>query len=803
MKRTSIFFTLFILLQTILPAQGKKNSYTLTGTVIDSLAEKALPYVSVLVSSFSDGKYLAGATADDKGNFTIPNISEEVVRVKFSFTGYQSSTADSIDLKRTAHIGVIKLIPSSYEMTEVVVKAEKPMIETYIDKQVINIDMVPGNAGTLAEVLRNSSAVDVDPQSNKISVRGQEMKIELDGHPVENYQDMLAQMPAEMFDRVEVILSPDAKESAEGGAYILNLISKKSVLDHLNGSASISTATSNRNTGTLNLNYKENKMNFFGSFTGVRGGNKNISSVDQINYRSAALYRQSSGRNSGSDFRMVTAKSGVDYTLDENNFFTVFGLYSYYDGTGHNQSDNVVRDNRDRQLYSFVNSGNSVFSSYHSSVTGFYKRKLEGEGHELTADLYYMQLGIPADHTVNIFYSTIPAYPEQQKSTTDLRAHTLVVRLNYLLPVFSGSVETGYNFTARKRENEYASLNYSYQQNSWQDSLNLSNVFQYRENIHAIYATYSRTAGNFEIKTGVRTEALVTDGRQVTTLESFTGKFMNVFPNLNIAYKWNSEWQIALNMFRRVTYPQLEYVNPFRIYNGPNNFSEGNPQLGPYSVSSYGLSLSGYLSAYYLRSTGIISNVTTVSDDSISLNKYINLNSGKTIGLDLTLPYTKFLAGVMTLPDFITTGSFQFAYRYYKQFGEFGDENLTYSDKTWNLRGLLLLHLWYDVNASLSFYYRPGNENIRTRDDEFKYAAISFSKGFLDQKLRMSFTVNDLFNTAGVRNEMFGSNYYIRSYSKNPNSRAVYISFTYMFNNYKGRNDRTVDDGRDAGGNSE
>ena len=716
--------------------------------------------------------------------------------------GYQAQTIDSIDLEKTHDIGLIKLVQAAYEMPEVVIKGIKPMIEMHIDKQVINIDRVPGNNGNLTEVLRNSGAVEVDSRSNKISVRGQDVKVELDGHPADLSWDFLAQMPADIIDQVEVILSPGAKESAEGGAYILNLISKKSLLDNFNGSASLSTTINNRKTGTINLNYKEKKFNVFGMFTGVLGGNKNMSSKDQINYQSVNLYRQRTNKDYENDFYMFTGKLGADYNYDENNFFTLYGFYSYYKGTSDSRSDNSVSNIQDQQQYKFINKSSSDFSGFNTSVTGFYRRKLEGKGHELTIDLYYLKLGIPSDNYMSVLYDYKPSYPELQKSETDLRSNTFVVRLNYVVPLFTGSLETGYNYTIRNRENDYSSLNYSYPQNSWQDSTKMSNLFKYREKIHALYATYSKTFDKLEIKTGLRIENLLTDGHQIISDKTFSGNFLNLFPNLNLAYKFNSEWQIAINTFRRVTYPQLDYVNPFRIYNGPNNYSEGNPQLQPYFISSYGLSLSQYLSVYYVHSTDIVSNVTTVSDDSISFNKYINLNSGKTYGLDLTLPYKNLLAGLITFPDFIATGSLQFSYMYYRQLGEFTNENLSYADKTWNLRGQLSLKLWYDLNTMISFYYRPATENIRTNSKDFKFVALSFNKNFLDQKLRVSLTINDLLNTARVDNENFGSNYYIHSYSKNLYSRAFTISFTYMFNNYEVRNDRSVDDGRDTGGNA-
>lgn len=801
MKLFYISFSLFLIIFDITFAQKQINTYKLSGTVIDLTANKALSKATILVSSRPETKELTGATTDEKGYFNIPNIHERYIRAKFSMVGYQSQVIDSIDLAETPGIGLIKLIQTSVVMPEVVIRSIKPMIEIKIDKQIINMDRVPGSNGTLIAVLRNSGAVEVDPKSNTLSIRGQAVKIQIDGHSFDLSQDELSTMPADMFDQAEVILSPGAKESAEGGAYILNLISKKSVLDNLNGSFGLGSSTSNRHSISTNLNYKSNKLNTFGSFSGILGGNKNTSSSNQTNYQSINLYNQTSNGNYRNDFYKVTGKLGIDYNYNEKNLFTLFANTMYYKGTSENLYDNLIRNNQAIMQYSFENRGNSDFSGYSNSVTGSYQRKFGREGHELTLDLYYVNLGIPSDNFINVFYSSKPDFPEKQHSNTDLRSNSFVFRLNYMFPFFSGNIETGYNFSTRNRENDYNSLNYSYLQNNWLDSMKLSNLFRYKEKIHALYVSYAVKSDKFEIKTGLRAEDLLTDGRQLTTNENFSKDFLNLFPNFNIAYKFNKSWQLTFNTFRRVTYPQLDYINPFRIYNGPNNYSEGNPGLEPYFISSYGLSLSQYLNVYYVQSTSLVSNVTTVLDDSISFNRYINLSSGKTYGMELNLPYYNTPSSLFHLPEFLSMCNLQFSYRYYRQNGQYINENMTYINKAWNLRSQMSLKLPYDVNGMLSFYYIPGTSNIRTKTSTLRLLSISFNRGFMDHKLKVGLSFSDILNTLKTSSESFGSNYYIISNSSVVNSRSVTISFTYMFNNFKERNDKNLDDGRDSGNN--
>ena len=69
----------------------------------------------------------------------------------------------------------------------------------------------------------------------------------------------------------------------------------------------------------------------------------------------------------------------------------------------------------------------------------------------------------------------------------------------------------------------------------------------------------------------------------------------------------------------------------------------------------------------------------------------------------------------------------------------------------------------------------------------------------MDRKLKIYITVNDLLNSLKRDWETIGSNYSYRNNFERLDSRAIGIGISYMFNDYKDRRDRNIDDGRDAG----
>jgi hypothetical protein len=151
------------------------------------------------------------------------------------------------------------------------------------------------------------------------------------------------------------------------------------------------------------------------------------------------------------------------------------------------------------------------------------------------------------------------------------------------------------------------------------------------------------------------------------------------------------------------------------------------------------------------------------------------------------------------LPDFISSWYVSFNYRYSQQSGQYLTEDLSLIDKSYTLNTYISLKLWYDIDASISLYYIPKTENRRGVRSEMKYLSLYFSKTMMDRKLRIYITVDDLLNGRRGSSETLGGNYYTRYSYEMLNSQAIGIGISYMFNDYKDRRDRNVDDGRDAG----
>ena len=799
-KYGALFYVfLFIFLTNkILNAQNSIEKYSLGGTVIDSQANKPLIGVSVIVFSRLTGKEMKGVATDENGIFNIDNISEKEVLVKFSMIGYQSQVFDSVRLDEFSKLGFVRLLATTIEIPEVVIKSIKPPIEFRVDRQVINMDSFTSNSSTIMEVLRNSGLVEVDQSSNNMTVRGQIAKIQMDAHEFNLPVEMLAQIPSTVIERVEIIFSPGAKESAEDGTYIVNLISRKETYGNYSGMLSMNISTNDKISGGTYLNYKANKLNLFIQSFGNRVLRKSISEGERIIYSDPSLYYQKTTGDINGTTKSGNIKLGLDYGFDENNVVTFFLNYVGYSSYFENKNNSLVNDKKNTLLFTYNKNNNNNNANTNISLYAFYKKKIAAKEHELIIDVMYTHLTNPSELKMKLDFSNKVNQPELQNSNTNVLAKIFIFKTDYIFPIENNRFEVGYNLTCRSRNNEYHVNNYLYTRKSWLDSLKLSNAFKYIESINAFYITHSRNFDDLDVKFGFRTEYLRTEGIQVTQSIRNSENYLSFFPSIDISYLLSETLQLNFNAFRRVIYPQISNINPFRYHLGLNNYSTGNPQIKPTFTNAVTLSLSPYISLFYYYTKGALTSAMTTENDSTIISTALNLGLEKSCGFNIILPFYNHATMPFRLPDFISSCNISINYYHTKQTGFFINEDLSIIEKNYSLNSNLDLKLWWNIEANLAFSYTPKIENRREIIGKMFFSSLYLSKTLMDGKLRLFIKANDLFNSSKNYYESKGNNYYIKGFNKILNSRYLEIGISYLFNDYKKRRDRKIDDERDV-----
>jgi hypothetical protein len=171
---------------------------------------------------------------------------------------------------------------SAPQVGGVTVQGKRPDYRSSIDRRSYSLttDLQAAN-GSLADALRNVPSLDVDPQGN-LSIRGdQSVTILVDGQPSPafngpNRADLLQQLPANQYERVEVITNPSAAFRPEGSGGVINLISKKNRGPSRTGSISSAASTNPRDRVTASGTYGQQKL----TLSGVAFAARQVNEID-------------------------------------------------------------------------------------------------------------------------------------------------------------------------------------------------------------------------------------------------------------------------------------------------------------------------------------------------------------------------------------------------------------------------------------------------------------------------------------------------------------------------------------------
>ncbi|MGE5496838.1 MAG: TonB-dependent receptor domain-containing protein, partial [Syntrophothermus sp.] len=663
---------LSVIITLLLGAVSFAQVRSITGTVKDKQNNTALAGVTVVVMEKGSEKVLAGSATSEKGSFTIKNnIKSNNIFVRISFIGYETIQLDTLKASEgKIELGTVYMSPSAIMTSSVVVKGQRPMVEYFVDKQVINMEKVPGaTSGSVTDALKNTGVVEVDPSSNKISVRGNSnVNILIDGKPQPMADNLLAQMPATYVDKVEVVTTPSAKDDPEGDGGTINIVTKKNKMNNYNGSFSLFSSTSQLGFGSLILNYRKNNFNLFTSGNLYLGRFNRNTEGQRRNYNSSLLASQNSLGGSEQKGYMGNFKIGFDYDIDTMNSLSVTGNYNKMNGKMIITSDNTNYNSAGLRTYSYGvdDDGKGDFNNYNFSSN--YKKKFDNKGHELTADAYYAGMINSMNDLMTTNFSYNPLMPGLQSNKNDVDNKTFILNTDYVLPSEKlGKLEAGYKFTWRDRTNTLDNLNYSYISQSYYDSLKLSNVFKYEEMINAAYGTYTNKISFIEYKLGFRVEQTKTNGHQVTSGEKFSTDYLSYFPSLGLSYKLTEMFQVSFNAAKKINRPQMDFINPFVKVNGPNNINVGNPKLEPTYVNAYELKFNPFLNLYYTDSKGRPTNITANMQDSITVSTTINSASTKNYGFELTLPIINDPRFPVKLPEWFGMFNLRLTYNNFRE----------------------------------------------------------------------------------------------------------------------------------------
>ena len=803
----TLFFTFVSLLSLSnfdIKAQGK-----ISGQITDD-KNKIVEFASVTLLKAKDSTLVKGALSDQNGSFEFEKIASGEYLVNISQMGYKKFYTPKFSLDSdNPNVKIQNLIlqEDSKQLSEVQVVAKKPFIEQQLDKTVVNVENSIVSAGSTAlEVLEKAPGITVDKDGN-ISLKGkQNVLVMMDGKPTYmsagDLANLLRNMQSSSLDRIEIMTNPPAKYDAAGNAGVINIKTKKNQNMGLNGSATVGMGygffrSLPKENGSLNLNYRQGKLNLFGNFSGNNRKNFQLNDIRRKFVENGKILSgfdqiaDSDKQNSSFSYKM-----GADYFLDSKN--TIGVLINGMSGTYKELLDNqaIIKNAIGVMDSTSITKGDikNTWGNYSANIN--FKHVIDSTGREWTVDADYARYN--ADNlmqyrTSKYDLSNILRQIRNEDGMTASKIDIYALKADLTFPInktskFEAGVKSSYVNSNNDMRFEFLTGDLK----TRTIDPTRSRYFLYKENINAGYLNYSKEIKKLSIQLGLRVENTIGKGTLLGK-NLLDRNYTNVFPSVFLRQKLSAKHQLGMSYSRRIDRPSYEDLNPFLYFLDPYTFQQGNELLLPQFTDAIELSHT-FMDAItttinYSRTNGVMTEILQ-QNNALKLTNVTKYNIGYVdnfgIAFSVPVPITKW---------WFSNTYFNLYNNHYV--GDIpkttvdanGISNTIYQPldaraTTYMLNMTHQFTLPKKFSLELSGYYQSPFIEGQLVGKPMGQVSFGIQKKVLKDKATIKLNVNDIFWTNQFRGSFVFNDIDVQIQNK-WESRVARMTFTYRFGNNK------------------
>ncbi len=626
--------------------------------------------------------------------------------------------------------------------------------------------------------MRNTPSVNVG-QDGTVTIRGSSStNVLIDGRNSVLASD-LEQIPASAIEQVKIVNNPNAKYDAEGAGGVINIQLKRGQESGTNGKAELTVGTRYRLNSNLRLNHKSENYNVYGGYSYRRWPSVGFSRTTRITNLDNERLEQFNDRERNDNEHTVNI--GGDYFFGKNKIS--------YEGAFNLEEESDFEDNK-TQVFNRLNEdiilqynrqNRETEENYALDNALIYERLFDEEGKEFRAVASHSYRDQLENQRIRVFNGTINPVNEdptgRERAENDEFRQTSILQADYVQPLGEGKLEAGYKSTFRSFDNDYV---YEVQDRStgeWVNQEGVSNRFLYQDQIHALYAIYSRSFDDFDLSVGSRLEQTFVDTKLYNTGEENEQQYLNLFPSLQALYNLDDKNAVKLTYSRRIDRPNGWRLNPFPDIADSLNVRLGNPNLQPEFIHSMEL---GHMisfnraditsNVFFRHVDGQVDYIVRI-EDGISYRQPANLNTSMTYGFELI--------GTAQITEW---WSFNGSYSIFRT--EVDGTNLgadfTNAGYSWNAKVTTDVNLPYGVDFQLTGNYTAPEIEAQGRDLARYYIDMSLQRSFLQDKANVSVSFRDIFDTRNFAGENFGENF-TQDFEYKRESQILLVTLGYSF----------------------
>ena len=761
-------FFLLLLSLVCLSLYAKEQPNIIKGRIVEADGSPVMYASAYLVSG---EKIITGTLTDTLGVFLIFGQFEGKYDFKVSLIGYEDAV-QVLNLKKgeTLDLGDIVVKQNGIMLDGVVVEGEAASKNVALEKTRINLaSSISATTGSVIDALRGSSAVTFDG-SGQISIRGNNnVLILVDGVPTT--LDGLGGIPAANVQSIDIVTSPDVKYDSEGTGGIINIVSKKQMINAFTAMASANYGFNNHFNGNFAMSYNTGRwglrFNYNGKYEKDRINSelhRNIFPINTILDQLIDADKKTTGQNVGVNISYKATKKDIvalDFKVGFPRMNNLQTMHNHYvvDGAA---SDKVrltdITFNREM---------------YEGALN--YKHIFEPGKREFST---MVSLSAINGHRPSYYYED-----DYMTQYSESGGHPRIAafQMDYMTTLGKGKLETGVKMTYRKNNIDHKMYERD-AADSWQLSLPLSNDLKHREYIPAVYAMYSsKLSSKLSYKTGVRFEYSHVSLRGEKDNLDETSECFFVAPNVMLNYRISEPWLLSFSLSRRISRPTYPQLNPYINLIDNKTYETGNVRLKPekankidlgYTFTSPRFKVSGNA---YLNYTQDYINQIAYLDEDILVTSYINSDMDLKTGIEHNIKWntSQWMSVDVSANVFYT-----------KSRGDWQDIKFTSNGWTFNGSTSLNFYPIKGMTIQAQYFLTTPQYFQQFTAKTVHYCNIGIRQQLLNKSLTLSALLTDVFNTQKWNITADNPVYSLVNISKN-RSRILWVGISWNFHSHK------------------
>ncbi|WP_299318199.1 outer membrane beta-barrel protein [uncultured Maribacter sp.] len=763
------------------------QDFIINGVVIDDNQNPIVLANVILLTG--EGEFIKGTVTNDQGFYEFKAVTSSTYNIVAS---YIANTVESSNISVTENIEMKPLVlQSAQELDEVVVTQKKPVLEQLADRHIFSVENTALSDGDIWDVLKRTPGVMV--MNNRLYINGSpNVNVMINGKlvnlPESDIINLLSGSSASNVQSIEVITSPPAKYSAEGGL-LIDIKMKKNLVAGYNG------AVFNRYTqgvlpkhtvGTDHF-FKGKKIDFSTNYSFSHDRNR-------TRYSDVTTFFEA-GQESEiwtAEQKSITKKKShnlnlfLDIELNDKNAISLSSTSSFSPNGNTLYTSTTDLENTDADLIARLQGLNILNDdTYNSSNYLDWVHKLNDKGAEIATNTHFTYYDSKDSQELN--NDIVEGFTDNTSENTlnvesDQIINLFSVQTDLTLPLSEQStMETGLRFANINSESSI--LQFGFDETFEGINPTESGIFNYDEQIYAGYVSLSNSWEKWKLNVGLRAEYTDTKGDLDVLSLMNTTSYFDLFPNLSMSYTKDKN-AFMVKYYRRITRARYSSINPFQYYLSANSIYEGNPNLKPayntYVEVDYVFDKDFKFALFTsIKSDEQVQQFIQDNTSNILKAQYLNLETNYSFGADVSV--SKYFTSYWY--------SYFLVSQYYNQ-NKFIDiaTDATIENSIWTtyIRANNYFTLLKDESlyADMAFTYISPYVKGNASNRAYSKLGVNFRKTFWNKDASVSIGIEDIFNngnTFSTRNYLDQNN----TTSTRSESRLFVFGFRYKFGNTK------------------